>query len=134
MAKNDGRVMPNFILQALKDQPITIYGTGDQTRSFCYVDDMVNGLVAMVSQDSFMGPVNLGNPAEITMRSLAEKIVGLTNSKSELIYAPLPADDPHRRKPDISLAKEKLNWEPRVSLEEGLLKTIEYFKEASLSE
>lgn len=128
LAQNDGRVMPNFINQALRNQSITLYGTGDQTRSFCYVDDNVRGLIAMMNQDQFLGPVNIGNPAEITMRSLAENVIRLTNSKSQITYHPLPTDDPHRRQPDISLAKEKLNWEPVISLEEGLEKTIEYFK------
>ena len=129
MARNDGRVVPNFILQALANEPITIYGTGEQTRSFCFVDNMVAGLIAMMNQDGFIGPVNLGNPVEISMRSLAETIIRLTNSTSTLTDQPLPQDDPHRRKPDIALAKEKLNWEPVISLEEGLLKTIKYFKE-----
>lgn len=128
MAQNDGRVMPNFINQALKGEPITLYGTGDQTRSFCYVDDNVAGLMAMMNQDNFLGPVNIGNPAEITMRALAENIIRLTNSKSQITYHPLPQDDPHRRQPNIALAKEKLHWEPKISLEEGLIKTIEYFK------
>ncbi|OJI07388.1 NAD-dependent dehydratase [bacterium CG10_46_32] len=129
MAKNDGRVVPNFVLQSLANEPITIYGTGDQTRSFCYVDDMVSGLITMINNDAkFTGPVNLGNPAEITMRSLAETIIRLTNSKSELTCKPLPSDDPHRRKPDISLAQEKLTWQPSIDLEAGLQKTIEYFK------
>ena len=129
MAVNDGRVGPNFILQALANKPITIYGTGDQTRSFCYVDDMVNGLIAMMENNKdFVGPVNLGNPAEITMKSKAETIIKLTDSKSELTYHPLPQDDPHRRKPDISLAIEKLEWEPKIDLETGLKETINYFK------
>jgi UDP-glucuronate decarboxylase len=128
MAQGDGRVMPNFIQQALKNEPITIYGTGDQTRSFCYVDDNVNGLIAMMNKDEFTGPVNIGNPAEITMRSLAESIIRLTNSNSKLEFHPLPQDDPHRRKPNIELAKEKLNWEPIIDLEQGLQKTINYFK------
>jgi len=129
MAVNDGRVGPNFILQALANKPITIYGTGDQTRSFCYVDDMVNGLIAMMENNkNFVGPVNLGNPAEITMKSKAETIIKLTDSKSELTYHPLPQDDPHRRKPDISLAIEKLEWEPKIDLETGLKETINYFK------
>jgi len=130
MAQGDGRVVPNFILQALKNEPITIYGTGDQTRSFCYVEDNIRGLMAMMNNDNgFVGPVNIGNPAEITMRSLAETIIRLTNSKSKLTYHPLPQDDPHRRKPDISLAKDKLKWEPSIDLETGLQKTINYFKD-----
>ncbi len=128
MAQNDGRVMPNFINQALKGEAITLYGTGDQTRSFCYVDDNISGLIAMMNQDNFLGPVNIGNPAEITMRALADNIIRLTNSESQITYHPLPQDDPHRRQPDITLAKEKLNWEPKISLEEGLIKTINYFK------
>jgi len=127
MAKNDGRVMPNFINQALRNEPITLYGTGDQTRSFCYVDDNVRGLMAMMNQDNFLGPINIGNPAEITMRALAENIIRLTDSKSQITFHPLPQDDPHRRKPDITLAREKLDWEPKISLEEGLIKTIKYF-------
>jgi UDP-glucuronate decarboxylase len=129
MAKNDGRVGPNFILQALANEPITIFGTGDQTRSFCYVSDMVSGLILMMENDKeFLGPVNLGNPAEISMRSKAETIMRMTNSKSKITFYPLPQDDPHRRKPDISLAKEILNWEPSVDLENGLRETIDYFK------
>jgi len=129
MAQGDGRVMPNFIQQALKNESITIFGTGDQTRSFCYVEDNIKGLILMMNNSSgFTGPVNIGNPAEITMRSLAETIIRLTNSKSKLTYHPLPQDDPHRRKPDISLAIEKLNWEPLIDLETGLYKTINYFK------
>ena len=129
MAQGDGRVMPNFIQQALKNEPITIYGTGDQTRSFCYVEDNIRGLMAMMNKNEFTGPVNIGNPAEITMRSLAESIIRLTNSKSKLEFHPLPQDDPHRRKPDISLAKDKLNWEPKIDLETGLNNTINYFKQ-----
>ncbi|MBI2050296.1 MAG: SDR family oxidoreductase [Parcubacteria group bacterium] len=129
MAKNDGRVVPNFVLQALANEPITIYGTGDQTRSFCYVDDMVSGLIAMMNNgNGFTGPVNLGNPAEISMRSLAETVIRLTQSTSKLTFKPLPSDDPHRRKPDISLAIEKLQWQPNTDLETGLRKTIDYFK------
>jgi len=130
MAKNDGRVVPNFVLQALANEPITIYGTGDQTRSFCYVDDMVSGLVAMMNNgNNFTGPVNLGNPAEISMRSLAETVIYLTQSKSQLTFQPLPSDDPHRRKPDISLAQEKLGWEPSTNLKNGLKYTIDYFSQ-----
>jgi len=128
MAKDDGRVIPNFILQALKDEPITVYGNGKQTRSFCYVNDMASGLMAMMRQDKFVGPVNLGNPEETSMKTLAEKIVELTESKSELSSLPLPQDDPIRRQPDISLAKDKLHWQPDVSLEDGLKKTIEFFR------
>ena len=130
MHPHDGRVVSNFIVQALKGEPITIYGDGTQTRSFCYVDDMVDGLVRLMdAPDDFIGPVNLGNPDEVTIRELAEKIIELTGSSSELVFEPLPEDDPKRRQPDISLAKEKLGWEPRVKLEEGLTRTIEYFEE-----
>ncbi len=128
MARGDGRVIPNFVQQALYNKPITIYGTGDQTRSFCYVEDMVQGLIAMMNSKNTNGPVNLGNPAEITMRSLAETIVRLSGSKSILAYQPLPQDDPHRRKPDITLAQKKIGWSPRIDLESGLRKTINYFK------
>jgi len=128
MASNDGRVVPNFVLQALKNEPITLYGTADQTRSFCYVEDMVFGLIAMMNSSNTNGPINIGNPAEITMRSLAKTIIRLTNSKSELSYLPLPQDDPHRRKPDITLAQKKINWSPKIDLETGLKKTIDYFK------
>ncbi|MCX5661930.1 MAG: SDR family oxidoreductase [Planctomycetota bacterium] len=125
----DGRVVSNFILQALAGQDITIYGDGAQTRSFCYVDDLVEGILRMMAApDSFIGPVNLGNPGEFTIRELAEKVIKLTKSKSKLINLPLPADDPTQRKPDITLARKNLNgWEPKVDLEAGLLKTIEYF-------
>lgn len=130
MHENDGRVVSNFIVQALQNKDITIYGDGQQTRSFCYVDDLVRGLIAMMEQDSgFIGPVNLGNPSEITIKSLAEKVIELTGSKSKIIYCPLPQDDPVKRKPNISLAKEKLSWEPKIDLETGLGKTIGYFKE-----
>lgn len=129
MRPDDGRVVSNFIVQALKGEDITIYGDGMQTRSFQYVDDLVEGMVQMMEIDQFIGPVNLGNPGEFTMLELAELVLKLTNSKSKIIFTPLPADDPKQRKPDISLAKEKLNgWEPKVGLEEGLAKTINYFK------
>ena len=128
MAKNDGRVVSNFILQALNNEPITIYGNGTQTRSFQYVKDLIQGMHKMMNQDNFIGPVNLGNPGEFTIKRLAEKIIQLTNSKSQIINKPLPLDDPVRRKPDITLAKEKLNWEPTIELEQGLKNTIEYFK------
>jgi len=128
MHPNDGRVVSNFILQALRGGPITIYGNGVQTRSFCYVDDMVDGLIKLMnSPDDVTGPVNLGNPEEIAILELANKIIKLTNSRSEIIFKPLPADDPKQRKPDITLAKEKLGWSPYKSLEEGLEKTIHYF-------
>ncbi len=125
----DGRVVSNFIVQALQNQDISIYGDGSQTRSFCYIDDLVKGMILMMENSlSFTGPVNLGNPTEDTITNLSKKILELTNSKSKLIYHPLPQDDPIKRKPDISLAKEKLNWQPQVSLQSGLLKTIHYFK------
>lgn len=126
---NDGRVVSNFIVQALKGNDITLYGDGSQTRSFCYVDDLVQGLIRMMSSEkTFTGPVNLGNPYEITIRQLAEQIISLTGSNSRIIFQPLPQDDPERRKPDISLAKKMLDWSPKNLLEDGLLKTIEYFK------
>jgi len=128
MHPNDGRVVSNFIVQALQGEDITIYGDGSQTRSFCYVDDMVDGLYSMMnSPDDFIGPVNLGNPSEFTILQLAQKVIELTNSKSKIIHKTLPEDDPVRRKPDISLAKENLNWNPTIPLEKGLIKTIEYF-------
>jgi UDP-glucuronate decarboxylase len=129
MHPNDGRVVSNFIVQALRGQPLTIYGDGSQTRCFCYVDDMVKSLIRLMnSPDDFTGPVNLGNPEETTVLQLAEKIRALTGSRSEIIFNPLPADDPVKRKPDITMAKEKLGYVPKISLEEGLRKTIEYFK------
>jgi UDP-glucuronate decarboxylase len=130
MHPNDGRVVSNFIVQALQNKDITIYGDGSQTRSFCYVDDTVTGLIALMNdtEPDFTGPVNLGNPGEFTMLELAEKIRSLTGSTSKIIFQPLPQDDPTRRKPDITLAKSMLNWMPRVALEEGLRKTIAYFK------
>jgi UDP-glucuronate decarboxylase len=130
MHPNDGRVVSNFIVQALRNQDITIYGTGNQTRSFQYVDDLLEGMIRMMSTpDDFTGPVNLGNPNEFTIKELALKVIELTGSKSKIVYLPLPEDDPVQRQPDISLAKEKLNgWEPKIQLEEGLLKTINYFK------
>lgn len=129
MHPNDGRVVSNFIVQALRGQDITIYGSGEQTRSFQYVDDLVEGMTRMMATgNDFTGPVNIGNPGEFTMLELAEKVIKLTASKSKLIFQPLPQDDPTQRKPDISLAKEKLNWEPKINLDEGLEKTIAYFK------
>lgn len=128
MNPDDGRVVSNFIVQALKGEDLTVYGDGNQTRSFCYVDDLVEGIYRMMENDSFTGPVNLGNPGEFTMLELAEKVLKFTDSKSRLIHCPLPGDDPTKRRPDISLAKEKLNWQPEIKLDEGLLKTIEYFK------
>lgn len=124
----DGRVVSNFITQALKDDPITMYGEGSQTRSFCYVDDQVAGLIAMLDSDQ-EGPINVGNPGEFTMLELAQKIVELTNSKSKIIQKPLPPDDPTQRKPDISMAKKLLDWEPKVSLDVGLKPTIAYFRD-----
>jgi len=130
MHPNDGRVISNFIMQALRNEPITIFGDGRQTRSFCYVDDMVEGLVRMMNgPDDFVGPVNLGNPGEYSMLELAENILRLTRSKSRLEFQPAPMDDPRRRQPDVGLAKEKLGWEPVVKLQEGLEKTISYFRE-----
>ena len=129
MAPNDGRVVSNFIIQALKGERITVYGDGRQTRCFCYVDDMVEALIRMMNNSKgFAGPVNLGNPVEMTVTELAEKIIRLTDSSSSLEYRELPKDDPTRRKPDISLAKKMLGWEPKVSLEDGLKETISYFK------
>lgn len=128
MHPNDGRVVSNFIVQALQGKDITVYGKGQQTRSFCYVEDLINGIMAMMNKDNFTGPVNLGNPNEFTILELAEKVIKLTGSKSKIIYKPLPQDDPTQRQPDISLAKKQLKWEPKVQLEEGLQKTIEYFK------
>ena len=128
MHPNDGRVVSNFIMQALQNQPITIYGDGSQTRSFCYVDNLIEAFVRLMdTDDDFLGPVNLGNPVEFTIKELAEKVVEMTGSKSELVYKPLPADDPMQRKPDISLAREKMGWEPDVQLKDGLVKTIGYF-------
>ena len=129
MHPNDGRVVSNFIMQALEGRDITIYGDGLQTRSFQYVDDLVEGMIKlMATGDNFTGPVNVGNPGEFTMLQLAEKIIKFTGSKSKIVFEPLPADDPMQRKPDITLAKEKLNWEPKIKLDEGLNKTIEFFK------
>lgn len=128
MHPNDGRVVSNFIIQALKGQDITIFGDGMQTRSFQYVDDLVDGMIKMMETTDFTGPVNLGNPNEFTMLQLAEKVIELTSSSSKISFQPLPMDDPKQRQPDISLAKEKLNWHPEIQLEEGLAKTIAYFK------
>lgn len=129
MHPDDGRVVSNFILQALRSEDITIYGDGEQTRSFCYVDDLIEGLVCLMnSDDDITGPINLGRTNEITMLELAETIIQLTESKSKIIHKTLPEDDPRKRQPDISLAKEKLGWEPKVTLEDGLAKTIEYFR------
>ncbi len=125
---DDGRVVSNFITQALRGEDITVYGNGSQTRSFCYVSDLVEGLYKMMESDNWPGPVNLGNPGEFTIKKLAEKIIEFTASRNKIIYKPLPQDDPKQRKPDINLAKEKLNWQPKVNLDEGLKKTIEYFR------
>ena len=130
MHPDDGRVVSNFIVQALRGDTITVYGDGTQTRSFCYVDDMVDGMIKMMnSPKGFTGPVNLGNPVEYQVKDLAEMVIRLTGSNSPIDYKPLPADDPKRRQPDIGLAKEKLNWKPLVEVEEGLKNTIDYFKE-----
>lgn len=129
MLLNDGRVVSNFIVQALRGDAITIYGDGNQTRSFCFVDDLVDGMIRMMDCDNFTGPVNLGNPGEFTIKELAEKVSELTKGSSEIVYKELPEDDPQQRQPDIALAKEKLGWEPRIALEEGLLKSIPYFKQ-----
>lgn len=129
MAVSDGRVVSNFIIQALRGEPITIYGDGSQTRSFCYVSDMIEGIIRMMTCEDFAGPVNLGNPVEVSIKSLADLVLEMTGSRSELVYKDLPENDPVRRQPDISLAKEKLGWEPMVELRDGLNHTIEYFKD-----
>jgi UDP-glucuronate decarboxylase len=130
MYPNDGRVVSNFIMQALKNKDITIFGKGTQTRSFCYVDDLIGGLIKLMdTDDGFIGPVNLGNPNENTILDLAKKVIELTKSKSKIIFQPLPTDDPCQRQPCLDIAKEKLNWQPNVSLEEGLKKTIAYFQD-----
>ncbi len=130
MHPEDGRVVSNFIMAALSGRDLTVYGDGTQTRSFCYVDDMVDGLIRMMNAaDSLTGPVNLGNPEEITMLSLAENIIEMTGSASSIVFTPLPEDDPHKRRPDIGLAREKLDWEPSTALKTGLKKTIEYFED-----
>jgi UDP-glucuronate decarboxylase len=130
MHPNDGRVVSNFIVQALQNQPITVYGNGSQSRSFCYVDNMIDGFIRLMeSPAGFTGPCNLGNPNEFTIRELAEKVIAMTGSKSEIVEKPLPSDDPTQRQPDISLAKEKLNWQPDIQLEQGLVQTIAYFQE-----
>lgn len=136
MHPSDGRVISNFIVQALHDKDITIYGDGSQTRSFQYIDDLVEGMIRMMqTRDSFIGPVNIGNPNEYTIRELAEKIIAMTNSKSKIVFLPLPQDDPMQRKPDISLAQEKLDdWYPKISLDEGLNYTLQYFIDKMASE
>jgi len=128
MLPDDGRVVSNFIVQALQNKDITIYGDGQQTRSFCYVDDLIEAFLRMMDQDEITGPVNIGNPGEFTIRELAEKVIHLTGSKSNLVQEPLPSDDPMQRKPIIDLAREKLGWAPTIDLDEGLGRTIEYFK------
>ncbi len=128
MARNDGRVVSNFIVQALGNEPITIYGTGSQTRSFQYVSDLVEGMYKLMNQEGFIGPVNIGNPDEFTIKELAEKVVKMIGSKSKIVFKSLPQDDPRQRCPDITLAKEKLGWEPKVKLDDGLRKTVDYFK------
>ncbi len=129
MDPNDGRVVSNFIVQALQNHDITVYGEGQQTRSFQYVDDLVEGMIRMMaSPDQFIGPVNMGNPNEFTILELAQKVIQLTGSKSKIIYQPLPSDDPMMRQPDISIAKKELNWSPKIELDEGLIKTIDFFK------
>ena len=129
MHPNDGRVVSNFIMQALQNKPITIYGDGSQTRSFCYVDDLIEAFVRLMdTSDSFTGPVNTGNPGEFTILELAQKVIELTHSSSEIEFLALPSDDPTQRQPDITVAKEVLKWEPEVKLEEGLKKTIPYFE------
>lgn len=129
MYPNDGRVVSNFIVQALRNDDITVYGDGSQTRSFCYVDDLVDGLIRLMNApDDVIGPVNMGNPGEFSILELAEKVISLTGSRSKIIHAPLPQDDPTQRQPDIRLAKETLRWEPKIQLEEGLKKTIAYFE------
>lgn len=129
MMPNDGRVVSNFIIQALSREDITVYGDGKQTRSFCYVDDLIEAMIRMMNQEEIIGPVNTGNPNEFTILELAEKVIKLTGSKSKIIFKELPVDDPLQRQPDNSLAKKKLGWEPQIQLEEGLEKTIAYFKE-----
>jgi UDP-glucuronate decarboxylase len=132
MSKDDGRVVSNFIMQALRNEPITIYGDGSQTRSFCYVNDQVEGIYKLMQKENFIGPVNVGNPNELSILELAEKILELTESKAKLVYEKLPQDDPQQRQPDINLAKKELAWEPKIELEEGLERTIDYFKQFPL--
>jgi UDP-glucuronate decarboxylase len=130
MAVDDGRVVSNFIVQALRGQPITIYGNGSQTRSFCYVTDLIDGLWHLMNTEGLTGPVNIGNPGEFTIRELAELVISLTGSASAIVHRPLPQDDPVQRQPDITLAREKFGWQPHVPLKEGLVSTIEYFEKA----
>ncbi|MBN2036188.1 MAG: SDR family oxidoreductase [Chitinispirillaceae bacterium] len=129
MHPNDGRVVSNFIVQALKGEPLTLYGDGTQTRSFCYVDDLVEAMVRMMNREDCTGPINIGNPHEFTIKELAEKIVMITRSRSPIVSQPLPADDPQQRRPDISLARERLGWEPGIDLDQGLARTIDYFRQ-----
>ena len=127
---NDGRVVSNFIVQALLNQNLTVFGTGTQTRSFCYVDDLTDCMIRMMNApNDFIGPVNIGNPCEFSILELAEKIIKLSGSRSKIIFEPLPNDDPMQRQPDITMVKDRLGWEPKIDIEEGLLRTIEYFKE-----
>jgi UDP-glucuronate decarboxylase len=134
MQPDDGRVVSNFIIQALTGKDITIYGDGSQTRSFCYVDDLVSGILSYLkTEKNLTGPVNLGNPDEFTMLELAEMVIELTNSSSKIVFQPLPSDDPQRRKPQIDLAKSLLEWQPKIALETGLKRTIEYFKTLNLN-
>lgn len=128
MLENDGRVVSNFVVQALQGNGLTVYGEGNQTRSFCYVDDLVDGMIKMMNQDEFSGPVNLGRPEEYTILEIAEKVLSMIETKSKIVFKPLPSDDPTKRRPNIALAKDKLNWEPTTSFDDGLSKTIEYFK------
>jgi len=128
MLPDDGRVVSNFIVQALKGEDITVYGDGSQTRSFCYVDDLIDGMVRMMGSENFTGPVNLGNPEEFTILALAKKIIAMTGSRSKIVFKPLPSDDPTQRQPDIGLAKQKLGWQPKVTVDEGFKTTIDYFK------
>jgi UDP-glucuronate decarboxylase len=130
MHPNDGRVVSNFIMQALTDRDITVFGNGNQTRSFCYMDDLIEGIFRMMNNnDGFIGPVNLGNPTEFTILELAEQVIRLTGSSSKIVFKPLPADDPTQRRPNIDLARRKLGWQPTIELEEGLKRTISYFRE-----
>ncbi|MBI5442159.1 MAG: SDR family oxidoreductase [Deltaproteobacteria bacterium] len=129
MLPNDGRVVSNFIVQALRGEPLTVYGDGSQTRSFCYVDDLIDGMLRMMDQEEFVGPVNIGNPSEFTILELAEQVRELIGSRCEIRFLPLPADDPIQRRPDIRTARERLGWEPKVPLAEGLRRTVEYFEE-----
>ena len=128
MLPDDGRVVSNFIVQALKGEDITVYGEGSQTRSFCYVDDLIDGMVRMMGSENFTGPVNLGNPEEFTILALAKKIIAMTGSRSKIVFKPLPSDDPTQRQPDIGLAKQKLGWQPKVTVDEGFKTTIDYFR------